>query len=104
MTIAYINPVGAVALDPDPYELGLSLCSGMTVGLLGNGYIGAMSFLGYVSEELSPLTPGLGFLGFSKPDNYGVALPVPEETVLKIVEACDAVVTAIGHCGSCTSV
>ena len=86
------------------YDLGLpSDTIPRTVGMLANGFPDAEKYLAKQAEALAPHWPGTHFRISKKAGADQLNIGIQEPLLSQIVEDCDAVVIAWGHCGSCTS-
>ena len=94
MAISFLDPRGESAVEPTPYELSTSLESGVTVGLLANGFPDSVEFLDAVGDAVAVLRPDIGFVRYDKGDASAIA----NDAMLGAIEAeCGAVVAAYGH-------
>src|SRR6202034_4176251 len=74
--------------------------AGATVGLLENTKQNADLFLAEVGRLLVEEDGAAGVLARTK---TAFAQPAPEELLKELTTECDAGVTGIGHCGSCSA-
>lgn len=101
--VEYMMPVGARRPIRD-YALGLA--QGVTprrVGMLANGFPGGEYFLHRQEAALRKFWPDAEFIHEVKASAKQLNIGIPEPLLDKMVESCDVVVIAWGHCGSCTS-
>jgi hypothetical protein len=77
--------------------------AGKVIGLVSNAFTDSVAFLGDIQAELADHLPGVEYLYFTKQSIRYSSFPLSEEKVKEITAQCDAVITAYGHCGSCTS-
>ena len=95
MSIEYFDPRAEPGLAVDPYNLKMiSNASGITIGLLANGFADSALFLEELGVELEKRLPGVSLLAFGK-DNATVV--ADDELLDAITDKCKAVVTAYGH-------
>lgn len=94
-----LNPTYEEASEPLALAPPLRTLRGATIGLLDNNKKNAGHFLHYVAELLREEQGAAEVKRFRKSN---ATAPAPAETMAELV-ACDAVVTAIGDCGSCSS-
>ncbi|WP_130178030.1 UGSC family (seleno)protein [Cryobacterium sp. SO1] len=98
---ALLDPTGSaersddVTLAPRPGTL-----KGLSVGLLDNTKVNATPLLKSIAAELDRRY-GLGASIVYTKDYFGT--PIKEELLEQIVSECDAVITAVGDCGSCSA-
>ncbi|GHF47282.1 hypothetical protein FHX82_001471 [Amycolatopsis bartoniae] len=86
---------GAAVLTPRRARL-----AGATVGLLSNTKQNAALFL----DELGRLLRERHGVEAVRPSvKTAFALPLPEEQLTELAETCDAVITGVGDCGSCSA-
>jgi hypothetical protein len=99
--IEFIIPTGQAATRPEPYTLRLEADNDSpTIALLANNFPDAETFLDHFQAALSTALPGAAFKRYAKPN---ASIPATEDMLTVIAEECDALVTAWGHRGSCTS-
>lgn len=102
--IAYLDPHAEPGAAPRPYTPRLDRGKQhITIGLLSNLFADASAFLEDLREPLSELFPNGDFGFYDKGTVQKMSFPVAAETREKILQECDAVICAYGHCGSCTS-
>lgn len=95
----YVDPRGSVAEAPMEYSLRLA-DGPRRVALLSNAFADCAKFLDLVSLSLAVVAPELRCKIYEKATPVGAA---PAGMIDEITPEADAVITAIGHCGSCTS-
>ena len=101
MTIHYLQPAAQALLPPEPYRLSLNMkIETVTLGLVANGFAGSERFLDHLAGALVEFIPTINIQRYLKPDPTSKA---PEAMRQAIESACDGVIAAYGHCGSCTS-
>jgi hypothetical protein len=99
--ISILNPGAESGVAIESY--GLSADVGrprLRVALVSNGFPDSTNFLTLVGEALSRRLPDAQILMFARLDPTVLAAA---EVVAEIARSCDVAVTALGHCGSCTS-
>jgi len=72
----------------------------LRVGLLSNTFFDASTLLTAVGESLIALSPGVEVTLYESPNSTLVSTP---ELIAQVARENDVAVTALGHCGSCTS-
>jgi hypothetical protein len=93
--VEFHDPRGEVAVEPEPYTLGIDIRNKpMTLGLLANGFPDSENFLSQVAGALTALVPGLEVKFWNK-GNASVA--ASNEMLTDIAEGCDAAIAAYGH-------
>lgn len=98
---AVIDPSGGQAQDADlTLAPRLTTLSGLTIGLLDNGKVNGGVLLEELAEALQGQDNVAQVIIYVKP--YA-GQPIVDPQLSEIAEACDAVVTAIGDCGSCSA-
>jgi hypothetical protein len=103
MAIEYAIPK-SLTRQARVYDLGLpSGAVPRKVGMLANGFPDAEKYLAKQAEALAPHWPGTHFRISKKAGADQLNIGIQEPLLSEIVEDCDAVVIAWGHCGSCTS-
>jgi hypothetical protein len=86
---------GTAVLTPNRLRL-----AGATIGLLSNTKQNAALFL----DELGKLlVERYGVAAVKQAVKAAFALPVPEEQLAELKGSCDAVITGVGDCGSCSA-
>ena len=94
MTITYHDPRARSRRPHEPYTERLDLRQARVVGLLENGFPDAGAFLDAIEQALAPVRPLTRFVRYRKPS---ASVPASSELVQRIVDECDALVTAYGH-------
>jgi hypothetical protein len=101
MTTIIYDPRSEVGVPVDDYKLSLDVkAPGLVIGLVPNGFPDAENLLVAVGRALATVLDEPEVRIFAREDPSVVA---HESVVNEVVSQCDAVVTAMGHCGSCTS-
>jgi len=101
MTTVIYDPRSEVGVPVDDYKLSLDVkARGLVIGLVSNGFPDAKNLLIAVGHSLASVLDEPAVKIFARDDPSVVA---HEGIVNEVVSECDAVVTAMGHCGSCTS-
>jgi hypothetical protein len=99
-TIIY-DPRSEVGVPVNDYKLSIDVkAPGLVIGLVSNGFPDAENLLVAVGRALATVLDEPEIRIFARNDPSVVA---HESVVSEVVSQCDAVVTAMGHCGSCTS-
>jgi hypothetical protein len=102
--IEYLDPQAQPSKAPQPYTARLGVGERpVVIGLLSNLFADASALLNDLREPLAQLHPGTEFRFFDKGAVQRMSFPVADETRQRIIDECDAVICAYGHCGSCTS-
>jgi hypothetical protein len=103
MAIEYAIPK---TLPRETRAYGLALPAGIEprrVGMLANGFPDAEKYLAKQAEALAKYWPGASFRISKKAGADQLNIGIQEPLLSELVEDCDAMVIAWGHCGSCTS-
>ncbi len=100
MGVAYFDPRATQGRPDEAYTLHADLSADLTIGLLANGFPDSERFLGYLGEALARNLPRARFRHLVKPID---SAPVAADMLAAIVGECGALISAYGHCGSCTS-
>ncbi|MGE3621245.1 MAG: UGSC family (seleno)protein [Acidimicrobiia bacterium] len=98
-TVWYHTPEGGVLVPDDPYELSMASFPGR-LALVANSFPDSVPFLDRFEEVLRAAHPEVEVFRHAKA-NPSVVLTDEEVEVVRA--SADGVVTAYGHCGSCTS-
>jgi hypothetical protein len=69
---------------------------------MSNLFVDASIFLEELKEPLRRIIPQVTFSFYDKGHVRNSSFPSPSEVIDRIASACDAVICAYGHCGSCT--
>lgn len=101
--IQVLDPTAEPSAPIDPYDLRFDPGPGSVLGLVSNAFTDAAAVLGDVRDRMTSIAPGLEFASFAKPNIRASSFPLGDEQLAEITSRCDAVLTAYGHCGSCTS-
>lgn len=102
MSIQYVEPVGA-RVECIPYSLALLEKNPRKVGMLANGFPDADKYLEKQAAALARLWPDTSFRIDKKANFDQLNIGVQEPLLSELVDDCDAIIIAWGHCGSCTS-
>ena len=96
MTITYLDPTSAPGLAVEPYGVAaLAAGKAATIGLLANGFPDSIVFLDHVERALLNVAPaGTVVKRYAKPNASAV---VSDQTLQKMTDECEAVVTSYGH-------
>jgi hypothetical protein len=101
MTTVIYDPRSEAGVPVNDYKLSLDVkARGLVIGLVSNGFPDAENLLVAVGHALATVLDEPEVRIFARNDPSVVAR---ESVVSEVVSQCDAVVTAMGHCGSCTS-
>jgi hypothetical protein len=96
-----IDPTGGRCQDADlTLAARRTTLAGLTLGLLDNGKVNGGVLLDELAEALTSQNGVAQVVTYVKP--YA-GQPLVDPQLTEIAEACDAVVTAIGDCGSCSA-
>jgi hypothetical protein len=99
--IAILDPRAAAGVPITPYALHADIGRpGLRVALVSNCFFDASKLLVSVGEALATQLPGLRVKLYEIPN---ASLIAPPEVVAEVTRDNDLAVTALGHCGSCTS-
>jgi hypothetical protein len=99
MGIRVLDPTFSEITETSDTTIGLKSLEGRTVGLLDNSKLNVKEFLNYVEELLRSRHGVTNVVRLKKPD---ASRPAPPE-VLAQMTGCDAVISAVGDWGSCSS-
>jgi hypothetical protein len=103
MSIEYLLPTSAPRTCRR-YELALdSTRAPRRIGLLANGFPDADKYLEKQAKALARIWPSAEFRIEKKANHEQLNIGIQEPLLSEMANACDAVVIAWGHCGSCTS-
>ncbi|MBV33576.1 MAG: hypothetical protein CMK36_09105 [Porticoccaceae bacterium] len=98
LMIKFLDPRGTVSRQLEPYHNLLDICqkegSGVTIGLLANGFPDSELFVRKVGSAIQKRLPKIKAKIWNK-GNPGIT--VPEEMLQAIVTDCQVVVAAYGH-------
>jgi hypothetical protein len=99
--IAILDPRAEPGVAITPYTLFADVSRrGLRLGLLSNCFFDATKLLNSVGEALSSRLEGLQINLYEVPNPSLLASP---EVIARVAAENDVAVTALGHCGSCTS-
>jgi hypothetical protein len=101
----YLDPRAQQGLDARPYTLRLAptAVASPRITLLSNVFTDASAFLSDLERALLPLVPRAVFQHCDKWHKRLSTVAIEDERLAQICGSSDAVVTAYGHCGSCTN-
>jgi hypothetical protein len=100
---AYLDPSRGPAKPADPYTPRLRKAKAVTIGLMSNMFTDASAFLEDLKTPLGKAIEDATFKFYDKGELRNATFPAPAEMIERIVNECDGVVLAYGHCGSCTA-
>lgn len=96
--IRFVDPRGSIATEMEPYELSAEIRanqgSGITVGLLANGFPDSETFIRKVGDAIQRRLPDIQTLVWNK-RNAGVE--VSDEMLQEIQSDCQVAIAAYGH-------
>ena len=96
--IQFLNPRASTAVEIEPYGLARDILvddgSGVTVGLLANGFPDSELFLEKVASALETRLPNVRTRLWNK-GNAGV--PASEEMLAEVTSSCQVAIAAYGH-------
>ena len=96
--IKFLNPRASTAVEIEPYGLARDIRvedgSGVTVGLLANGFPDSELFLKKVASALETHLPNVKTRLWNK-GNAGV--PASEEMLAEVTSTCEVAIAAYGH-------
>jgi hypothetical protein len=99
--VTFLDPRAAPGVPAVPYALAADLAKPrLVIGLFSNGFPDATTILNQVGQLLARRLPHATVELFERRDPTTIAAP---EVIAEAAARCDAIVTALGHCGSCTS-
>ena len=99
--ILILDPRAEAGVAITPYALSIDVGRpGLKVGLLSNCFFDATKLLKAVGEALAGRLEGVRINLYEVPNPSLLASP---EVIAKVAGENDVAVTALGHCGSCTS-
>ncbi len=100
-SITILDPRAAPSLAITPYALACDTTArGLRVALVSNCFFDATNLLSAVGESLSGLLDAPVMTLYEFPN---ASLLAPPEKIAEIAACNDVAITAMGHCGSCTS-
>lgn len=94
MSITFHDPRGASRVAAEAYTCRSALNGDPVIGLLANNFPGSVEFLEAIACALLKSLPAARFARYVKPS---ASAPADEALVSRIVDECDALVTAYGH-------
>lgn len=98
--IIIFDPRAEPGVPITPYGLSADIGPGLRVALISNTFFDATNLLKAVGTALEARLPGVKVSLYEFPNP---SLTAPIEDVERIAREHDVAVTALGHCGSCTS-
>jgi hypothetical protein len=99
--LTILDPRAEVGVAITPYSLAADLSRpGLRIGLLSNCFYDASNLLKAVGGVLEGRLAGSRMKLYEHPNP---SLLAPAELIAQVVGENDVVITALGHCGSCTS-
>lgn len=99
--VTILDPRGEPGVPVIDYTLAAAVSrAGLMVGLVSNGFPGATSLLTAVGDALPRVLTAPDVTLYARRDPSS---QVAQEMADEVEAHCSAVVTAMGHCGSCTS-
>jgi hypothetical protein len=98
--VQILDPRAQPGVPITPYTLAADLRPGLRVALVSNGFFDATKLLNAVGEALAGRVPNVRITLYERRDPSVTADP---EVIAKAARENDVAVTALGHCGSCTS-
>jgi len=99
--ITILDPRGEAGTPIDDYRLRADIQrTGLLIGLVSNGFPDATTLLTSVGEALPRVLDAPQVNIYARRDASSQVAPAMAD---QVVAECSAVVTAMGHCGSCTS-
>jgi hypothetical protein len=99
--LAILDPRAAAGVAITPYTLRTNIGRpGLRVALVSNCFFDASKLLVSVGEGLATRLQGVRVTLFEIPN---ASLIAPMEVIAEVAADNDVAVTALGHCGSCTS-
>jgi hypothetical protein len=101
--IELLDPQAVPGLATTDYACRFEPADGRVVGLLSNSFIDAAEFLEDLQQLLALTWAGVRYHRYDKQHIRNSTFPLAATEQARIADECDAVVTAYGHCGSCTS-
>lgn len=101
--VVYYDPVGEPSIPAMAYRPRLRVASEARIGLVSNLFTDATPFLEDLRAPLGALLPGARFTTHDKGHRRNSTFPMAEPQLAEVAAASDAVITAFGHCGSCTA-
>jgi hypothetical protein len=101
MSVNFLDPGPGAPHETLEYDLRLRPSGGsVRIGLLANGFPDSTAFLEEVRSALREQRPEASFVLYTKPR---LGTPITEEEMKQRFAGCNALVVALGHCGSCTA-
>jgi hypothetical protein len=100
-TLAILDPRAQIGIPITPYGLAFDIARpGLRVALLSNTFFDASKLLVLVGEALGGRLQAPRVKLYECPN---ASLLAPPEVIAEIARDNDVAITALGHCGSCTS-
>jgi hypothetical protein len=99
--LVILDPRAEAGVPITPYALAIGpLRPGLRLGLLSNCFFDASKLLTSLGDALGARLPGLQVTLYECPNASLIAGP---EVIAEVARNSDVAITALGHCGSCTS-
>jgi hypothetical protein len=99
--LTILDPTAEPGVPIDAYTLAADIGgASIRIGLLSNGFPDATRLLTSLGEVLQGKLAAPRIMLFERKN---ASLLASQEVLEQIASSCDVVVTAMGHCGSCTS-
>jgi hypothetical protein len=99
--VAIFDPQAEPGAPIEAYEIRADVRrAGLSVGLVSNGFPDATTLMKAVGRALGAKLDAPRIHLFER---FNATVLASEEVIKEISESCDVAVTAMGHCGSCTS-
>ncbi|MEX2481041.1 MAG: hypothetical protein WD928_09290 [Gammaproteobacteria bacterium] len=94
MSIHFHDPRGASRVAAQAYICRSALHGAPMIGLLANNFPDSVEFLNAIERAISTTLPAARFARYVKPS---ASAPADDDLVSRIVDECEALVTAYGH-------
>jgi hypothetical protein len=99
--LTILDPRAEIGIAITPYALSFDIARpGLRIGLLSNCFYDASNLLKATGEVLGGRLQGARITLYEHPNP---SLLAPPELIGKVAAENDVAITALGHCGSCTS-
>ena len=92
--VDFHDPRATTRVEKTPYTLGTAVGTGVTIGLLANGFPDSDNFLEAVGTALKEQVPGITLKSWNKGN---ASVPASDDTLADIESSCDAAIAAYGH-------
>ncbi len=103
MAIEFLDPESESGVEQIPYDLRVDLHGTPRVLFLANGYVDSLATLEALAAAIGEQARLLVEFRSKGTTMIDAAKPLSDHALTEITASFDAVVTAYGHCGSCTS-